>query len=112
VGWAGSIAWAGCRTQTVLARPTEGATLTDTTPDPIPAELAPFLADAQSRLASATEGLQPAEAIEHLQTTVARAEFEASRLGIRFDPLADGDALGMADGNPVVVIRRLIETED
>ena len=92
-----------------------GSILSDPTPDPVPAELAPFLAQARTGLEAATDGLQPQEAIEHLETTVARAEIEASRLGIRFDRnTLDPDALSQADGlGPVVVIRRLVEgTED
>jgi len=81
----------------------------------VPAELAPFLAKAVGRLEADTDGLQPDEAIAHLETTLARTEIEASRLGIRMDlgqptgelaGLADGD-----DGGPVVVIHRLVEGE-
>ena len=88
-----------------------GSILSDPTPDPVPAELAPFLAQARTGLEAATDGLQPQEAIDHLETTVARAEIEASRLGIRFDRnTLDPDALNQADGlGPVVVIRRLVE---
>ena len=90
----------------------KGPILTDSTPDPVPAELAPFLADAQVRLAAATEGLKPDEVIHHLQSTVAQAEFEASRLGIRFDePTLDGESLTVGDDGPVVVIRRLVDPE-
>jgi hypothetical protein len=42
-------------------------------PDPVPAELAPFLANARHNVAAAIEGLQPDEAVRHLQTTVAQA---------------------------------------
>ena len=71
--------------------------------DPVPAELAPFLAQARTGLEAATDGLQPQEAIEHLQSTLARTEIEASRLGIRFDrglldADADIDAVSQADG--------------
>lgn len=43
---------------------------------------------------------------------MARAEFEASRLGMRFDQFGiDAEALN-ADGNaPVVVIRRLVDPD-
>ena len=83
-------------------------------PDPVPAELAPFLANARLDLAAATEGLPPDEVVRHLQSTVANAEIEASRLGIRFeepDPL-DGEPLSVTDGGPVVVIRRLVEPDE
>jgi hypothetical protein len=83
-------------------------------PDPVPAELAPFLASARQSLAAATEGLKPEEVVQHLHTTVAQAEIEASRLGIRFDqPSAiDGEPLTVTDGGPVVVIRRLVEPDE
>ena len=95
-----------------------GSILSDPTPDPVPAELAPFLAQARTGLEAATDGLQPEEAIEHLQTTLARTEIEASRLGIRFDRGlldldAETEALSQADGlGPVVVIRRLVEDSE
>jgi hypothetical protein len=85
------------------------------TPDPVPAELAPFLAQARTGLEAATDGLPASEAIEHLETTLARTEIEASRLGIRFDRATlDADTLQQAaDGlGPVVVIRRLVEDSD
>ena len=77
----------------------------------MPAELAPFLAKAWDRLEAATDGLQPDEAIAHLETTLARAEIEASRLGIRIDPAGlDTEGLDVNDpGGPVVVIHRLVE---
>lgn len=89
-----------------------GVILNDPTADSVPAELAPFLASARTNLEAATDGLQPHEAIEHLETTLARAEFEASRLGMRFDQFGiDAEALN-ADGNaPVVVIRRLVDPD-
>jgi hypothetical protein len=93
-----------------------GSILSDPTPDPVPAELAPFLAQARTGLEAATDGLQPQEAIEHLQSTLARTEIEASRLGIRFDRGmldADSETVTQADGlGPVVVIRRLVEDSD
>jgi len=79
----------------------------------VPAELAPFLAKAWGHLEAATDGLQPQEAIAHLETTLARTEFEASRLGIRFDQAqaeAEGLRLG-PDDSSVVVIRRLVEDD-
>jgi hypothetical protein len=112
----GSVPWQ-------LVRPTDvrslGATLTDPIPDPVPAELAPFLATARDRLAADTEGLQPHEVIAHLESTVARAEFEAAQLGIRIEPVADPsdgeDALTAALDDvegPVVVVRRIISPDD
>jgi len=81
----------------------------------VPAELAPFLAKAVGRLEADTDGLQPDEAIAHLETTLARTEIEASRLGIRMDlGQPTGELVGMADGDdggPVVVIRRLVDDE-
>jgi hypothetical protein len=79
----------------------------------VPAELAPFLAQAWGHLVEATDGLQPQEAIAHLETTLARTEFEASRLGIRFDQAhADAEALRLGpDDSSVVVIRRLVEDD-
>lgn len=73
--------------------------------------MAPFVANAQVDLAAATDGLQPHEVIEHLETAVARAEFEASRLGIRFDQDSIGEQLGIGDNGPVVVIQRLIDAD-
>jgi hypothetical protein len=90
-----------------------GDTLNDQIPDPVPPELAPFLANARVDLAAATDGLQPHEVVEHLETTVARAEFEASRLGMRIDPLAaESEPLTVTDDDPVVVIRRLVEPDE
>ena len=79
----------------------------------MPAELAPFLAKAWGYIEAATDGLQPAEAIAHLETTLARAEIEASRLGIRFDQgQPDTDSLTLGEGGaPVVVIQRLVDTD-
>jgi hypothetical protein len=79
----------------------------------VPAELAPFLAKAWGYLEAATDGLQPHEAIAHLETTLARAEIEASRLGIRFDQgQPDTDSLTLGEGgSPVVVIQRLVDTD-
>jgi hypothetical protein len=80
----------------------------------VPAELAPFLAKAWDRLEAATDGLQPDEAIAHLETALARTEIEASRLGIRIDPAElDNERLDMGDdGGPVVVIHRLVEADE
>lgn len=84
--------------------------LSDHTPESAPPELAPFLAQAKARLEEATEGLQPHEAIQHLETTLARTEIEASRLGIQFD-VADAIQAQLAttsdEDGPVVVIRRM-----
>jgi hypothetical protein len=91
-----------------------GSTLSDPTPDPVPAELAPFIAKAWGHLEAVTDGLQPQEAIAHLETTLARTEFEASRLGIRFgEAHSEAESLNFtSDGGPVVVIRRLIDDDD
>lgn len=80
----------------------------------MPAELAPFLAKAWGHLEAATDGLQPDEAIAHLETTLARTEIEASRLGIRIDPAQiDGEGLNVGDPDgPVVVIHRLVEGDE
>jgi len=81
----------------------------------VPAELAPFLAKAWGHLEAATDGLQPDEAIAHLETTLARTEIEASRLGIRIDPgqlSPDGLNVGDPDDGPVVVIHRLVEGDE
>jgi hypothetical protein len=45
---------------------------------------------------------------------MARAEFEASRLGIRFDQLgAENEGVTVGDGSgPVVVIRRLMSPDE
>lgn len=93
---------------------TEEAILSET-PDPVPAELAPFLAQARTGLEAATDGLPTSEAIEHLETTLARTEIEASRLGIRFDRAElDAETLQQAtDGlGPVVVIRRMVDDSE
>jgi hypothetical protein len=85
-----------------------GVTLSDPTADAVPAELAPFLASARTNLEAATDGLQPQDAIKHLETTLARAEFEASRLGMRFDQFGvEAETVANDGSGPVVVIRRL-----
>jgi hypothetical protein len=95
-----------------------GATLTNPIPDPVPAELAPFVASARDRLAADTEGLQPHEVIAHLESAVARAEVEAAQLGIRIETTVglapeEGEALALGDGSePVVVIRRVISPDE
>jgi hypothetical protein len=84
-------------------------TLAETTPDPLPAELAPFVAHARARLEQATDGLDRDAAIEHLEAAVARAAIEASRLGFSFpaaESVAEPLALGDGDG-PIVVVQRL-----
>lgn len=44
---------------------------------------------------------------------MARAEIEASKLGIRFDRALEAETLGVPDSvGPVVVIRRLVEGDD
>jgi hypothetical protein len=83
--------------------------LAETTPDPLPAELAPFMAQARARLEQATDGLDHEAAVEHLEATVARAAMEASRLGFSFpspDTAAEPLALGDGDGS-IVVVQRL-----
>ncbi|HLM64089.1 MAG TPA: hypothetical protein VK306_07300 [Acidimicrobiales bacterium] len=88
-----------------------GTTLADQTPEPLPPELAPFVAHAQSHLEQATEGLDNDQTIAHLEAAMARAEVEASRLGFRFPPPEiQVEAAQLTDGvNPVVVIQRLAE---
>jgi hypothetical protein len=83
--------------------------LAETTPDPLPAELAPFVAQARARLEHATDGLDHEAAVQHLEATVARAAIEASRLGFSF-PSTDSPAepLALADGDgSIVVVQRL-----
>jgi hypothetical protein len=88
-----------------------GTTLSEQTPDPLPPELAPFVARAQAHLEEATEGLDADATIAHLEATMARAEVEASRLGFRFPPpevTVDRANLG-DESNPVVLIQRLTD---
>jgi hypothetical protein len=83
--------------------------LAETPPDPLPAELAPFVAQARARLEQATDGLDHEAAVEHLEAAVTRAAIEASRLGISFpsaEPPAEPLALGDGDGS-IVVVQRL-----
>jgi hypothetical protein len=83
--------------------------LAETTPDPLPAELAPFVAQARARLEQATDGLDHEAAVEHLEATVVRAAMEASRLGFSFpspDPAIDPLQFGDGDGS-IVVVQRL-----
>jgi hypothetical protein len=90
----------------------EELVLSDPTADAVPAELAPFLASARTRLEADTDGLKPHEVIRHLETTMARAEIEASRLGMRFDQFGI-EADSPADGTgPVVVIRRMVGPDE
>jgi hypothetical protein len=91
-----------------------GVILSEPPVDHVPPELAPFLASARTDLEAATDGLQPAEAIERLESMLARTEIEASRLGIRFDQLGgDSESVAVGDGGgPVVVIRRFISPDD
>jgi hypothetical protein len=90
-------------------RLTEALPLPEITPDPLPAELAPFVAQAQARLERATDGLEHDAAVEHLEATVARATIEASRLGFSFPPPdAPAESLAVGDGDgPIVVVQRL-----
>lgn len=86
--------------------------LTESTPDPVPPELAPFVARAQQRLEQATQGLGPDETIAHLEAAVARAEVEASRLGFRFpSPELGAEAPHLGDDSSVVVIQRLTDAD-
>jgi hypothetical protein len=87
-----------------------GTTLAET-PEPLPPELAPFVAHAQSRLEQATENLDDDQTVAHLEAAMARAEVEASRLGFRFPPAEiQVDAATLAGGgDPVVVIQRLVD---
>jgi hypothetical protein len=86
-----------------------GTTLPDTTPDPLPAELAPFMAQARAHLEQATDGLDADATVAHLEATVAQAAIEASRLGISFPASeAPGDPLALGDGEgSIVVVQRL-----
>jgi hypothetical protein len=82
-----------------------GPPLHQTNPELTP-EIAPFVAQARARLQQATVGLDHDAAVEHLEATVARAEAQASRLGLSLpvpEPVADALALG--DGSVVVVQR-------
>lgn len=87
--------------------------LNDQPTESLPAELAPFLAAARDQLDAATDGLQPHEVIEHLETTLAKTEAEASRLGISISPpvaMAPQATVSGAEGDsPVVVIRQMVE---
>jgi hypothetical protein len=75
--------------------------------------LAPFLASARTRLEADTDGLQPHEAIKHLETTMARAEIEASRMGMRFEQFGIDADSAVGDGSgPVVVIRRMVGPDE
>lgn len=70
---------------------------------------------AKVRLEEATQGLQPHEAIQHLETTLARTEVEASRHGIQFDAPDSLEAQlagSGGDGTPVVVIRRSADADE
>ncbi|HZA00438.1 MAG TPA: hypothetical protein VE575_16885 [Acidimicrobiales bacterium] len=85
--------------------------LSETTPDQLPPELAPFVAQARARLEQATAELDPDATIDHLKATVERAAVEASRLGLSFPPADErslGETLATSDGDgPIVVIQRL-----
>jgi hypothetical protein len=86
-----------------------GIKLPETTPDPLPAELAPFVAQARVRLQQATDGLDADATVAHLEATVAQATIEASRLGISF-PASEspGEPLALGDGEgSIVVVQRL-----
>jgi hypothetical protein len=79
----------------------------DSTPDPLTPELAPFVVQARAEFERATDGLDHAAAVEHLEDAVARAAIAASRLGMVFpapEPVADSLSLGDGD---VVLVHRL-----
>ncbi len=85
-----------------------GIPLDETTPDPLPAELAPFVAQAQACLEQATDGLEHDAAVEHLEAAVARAAIEASRLGISFPtPETAPEPLAIGGDGSIVVVQRL-----
>jgi hypothetical protein len=70
---------------------------------------------AKVRLEEATQGLQPHEAIKHLETTLAHTEIEASRHGIQFDAPDSVEAQlagSGGDGTPVVVIQRFADADE
>ena len=82
-------------------------TLSESTPEPLSAELAPFVAQARARLAQATRGLDDEAAVERLEQLVAQTHIEASQLGqavgiLFFLPLGDGQ----------VVVVRAVEADD
>lgn len=84
-----------------------GSPLTETMPDPLTPELAPFVAQARAQLEQATDGLDHDAAVEHLEAAVARAAVQASRLGFSFPvPEPPADALALGDGS-VVLVQRL-----
>ncbi|HET6950539.1 MAG TPA: hypothetical protein VFI47_09200 [Acidimicrobiales bacterium] len=84
----------------------------DSTPDPLTPELAPFVLLARAHLERATDGLDHAAAVEHLEAAVAKATIAASRLGMAFpppEPPAGPVALGDGD---VVLVHRLGDPGD
>jgi hypothetical protein len=85
-------------------------TLSETTPEPLSAELAPFVAQARARLAQATRGLDDEAVVERLEQVVAQTHIEASRLGLTLPRLDEVRALPIGDGQVVVV--RAVEADD
>jgi hypothetical protein len=84
-----------------------GPDLTETTPDPLTPELAPFVVQARADLEQATDGLDHDAAVEHLKAMMARAEVQASRLGFSFPaPEVVADTLELGEGS-VVLVQRL-----
>jgi len=82
--------------------------LSDSAPEPLPAELAPFMVQAKAHIEQATDGLAPEAAIAHLEAAVTRAAIEASRLGFEI-PLPDlGEPTDTSETEgPVVIVQRL-----
>jgi hypothetical protein len=86
--------------------PDGGVSPTESTPDPLTPELAPFVAQARARVTQAIDGLDHEAAVEHLEATLAQAAVQASRLGISFAaPEPIEDALAVGDGSVVLVQR-------
>lgn len=83
----------------------DGGPLPETTPDPLTPELAPFVALARARVEQAIDGLDHDAAVEHLESAVAQAAVQASRLGISFPVPEPADALAFGDGSVVLVQR-------
>ena len=85
-------------------------TLSETTPEPLSAELAPFVAQARARLAQATRGLADEAGVERREQVVAQTHIEASRRGLTLPRLDEVRALPIGDG--LVVVVRAVEADD